>query len=364
MKVGMRWQTIGTCLAGAAMMAGCAAWAQERAPREIAPSRQGQIDEARANSPNGGRPEIHSHEDMARLAPFTAPGARAYAQLAVDASAGQWPVTLYYRCKYPRGGTSINAPIPQPIEVFDDVYSIGDDANNIWAIDTDEGIILIDALTSEEDAKAIIVRHMEEVGLDPARISLILVTHEHGDHYGGAPYLQSISGAPIAATAPAWEAESSFGPPMPTRGPNDIVLTDGQEITMGGRTITVVHTPGHTAGTVSLIFPVSDNGVAHVAALFGGQGKPGNLEALMEFRRGLDHFADATDRMQADVIMSNHTVGDDGLTKIAQLAQRKPGEPNPYVVGREGVIRYDAVFRTCLSADIDQMTWEATHSGE
>ncbi len=297
------------------------------------------------------------------MAPFTAPGARAYAELAVEASAGQWPVTLYYRCKYPRGGTSINAPIPQPLEVFDDVYSIGNDANNIWAIDTDEGIILIDALTTEEDARAIIVTHMQELGLDPARIRLIIVTHEHLDHYGGAPYLQSISGARIAATEIAWTADTPWGR-MPERGADDLALSDGQQVSLGGRTVTVIHTPGHTAGTISLVFPVSDNGEPHVAALFGGQGKPRTIEELMEFRQGLEHFADATDRMQADVIMSNHTVGDDGLTKIAQLARRQPGEPNPYVVGREGVIRYDAVFRACLSADIAQMSWDAAHSGQ
>ncbi|MGQ7828860.1 MBL fold metallo-hydrolase [Altererythrobacter sp. Z27] len=299
---------------------------------------------------------------MEELAPYTAPGARAYARLAVEASDEQWPVTLYYRCKYPRGGTSINASVPQPMEVFDGVYSIGDDANNIWAIDTDEGIILIDALTTEEDARNIIVRHMEQVGLDPARIRLIILTHEHADHYGGAPYMQSLSGAPMAATQKAWNSTPVFGPPMPVRGPGDLLLVDGQEISLGGRTITVVETPGHTPGTVSLIFPVSDDGTPHVAALFGGQGKPREIADYMEFRRGLDHFADYTDQMQADVILSNHTVGDDGLTRIAQLAQRKPGDPNPYVVGREGVIRYDALFRACLSADIDQMSWEAAQA--
>ena len=359
----MKKSTVGAAVFGMAAIGSTAAIGQEASQRVISPARQGQVDEARADNPNGGRPEIQTREEMQEMAPYTAPGARAYARLAVDASDGQWPVTLYYRCKYPRGGTSINAPVPQPMEVFDKVYSIGDDANNIWAIDTDEGIILIDALTTEDDARNIIVRHMEQLGLDPARISLIIVTHEHADHYGGAPYMQSLSGAPIAATQEAWDATPAFGPPMPVRGPDDMLLFDGQEITIGDRTITVVETPGHTPGTVSLVFPVSDNGTPHVAALFGGQGKPRDIEDLAEFRRGLDHFADYTDRLQADVILSNHTVGDDGLTKIAQLAQRGAGEPNPYVVGREGVISYNALFSACLSADIDQFSWEAAQSG-
>jgi metallo-beta-lactamase class B len=353
-----RWSAIAPCLiAATAMLAGNPVSAQEPSARVIPAGRQGQVDPARADSPNGGRPEIHTREDMARMAAYTAPGARAYAEIAADASNGQWPVTLYYRCKYPRGGTSINAPMPEPMEVFDDVYSLGDDANNIWAIDTEEGIILIDALTTEEDAKSIIVRNMETVGLDPRRIRYILVTHNHLDHFGGAPYLKSISGALIGASRIDWEGETAFGS-MPPKEEGDFYLEDGQEITLGSRTLTAILTPGHTPGTISFVFPVTDNGTPHVAALFGGQGKPPDMESLIEFREGLGHFADATDRMQADVVLSNHTVGDDGLTKIAQLAQRQPGEPNPYVVGRDGVIRYDAVFRACLSADIDQLAWE------
>lgn len=340
--------------------AGSPALSQQAASRVIPPSRQGQVDQARANSPNGGRPEIHDREEMARMSGYTSPGAKAYAALAADASAGLWPVTLYYRCKNTPGGTSIHAPMPQPMEVFDGVYSLGDDANNIWAIDTKEGIILLDTLSNEADAKNVIVANMRRLKLDPARIRYIIVTHNHQDHFGGAAYLKSLSGARIAASQADWEGKSAFGT-MPPKGADDFYLTDGQQITLGGRTVTVLITPGHTAGTVSLVFPVTDKGVPHMASLFGGQGSPNKVEALVTFRHSLDHFADFTDRMQADVVLSNHTVGDDGLTRIAALAKRKPGEPNPYVVGREGVVRYDALWRACLSADIDQLTWDASH---
>lgn len=342
--------------AGVAMVATAvgSAEAQQAPVREIPASRQGQVDPTRANTPNGGRPEIHTDKEMARVGGFTADGARAYAALATEASAGQWPVTLYYRCKNTAGGTAIRAADPQPIQVFDRVYSIGDYENNVWAIDTDQGIILIDSLTTEDDAKRVIIGNMRKLGLDPARIRYILITHNHADHFGGAAYLKSLSGAHIAMSQVDWEAKPMSGT-LPVKGPGDFFLTDGQQISLGGRTVTVVLTPGHTPGTASLIFPVTDHGTAHVASLFGGQGSPRDLDALITFRHSLDHFADYTDRMQADVVLSNHTVGDDGLARVALLAKRRAGDPNPYVVGREGVVRYDALWRACLSARIDQI---------
>ena len=332
--------------------------AHQSVGRPIPVARQGKADPAKLNTPNGGRPEIHSREEMAQVSGYTAPGARAYAGLAADAGGALWPVTLAYRCRNTPGGSSIHAAQPQPIEVFDGVYSVGDDANNIWALNTREGIILLDALTTEADAKQVIVANMRRVGLDPALIRIIVITHNHRDHYGGAAYLKSISGARLAMSEADWSAKL---PDLPAKGPIDFYLTDGQEITLGERTVSVYLTPGHTPGTASLVFPVTDKGVPHTAALFGGQGSPKNVSALTAFRHSLDHFADATDRAQADVILSNHTVGDDGLTRVAALAKRKTGEPNPYVVGRDGVIRYDALWHACLSADIDQRIWDARH---
>lgn len=309
-------------------------------------------------NPNGGRPEIHSVEEMRKMGGYSAAGARSYADMAAEAGGKLWPVTLFYRCQAVRERKPIKAPQPKPVEVFDKVYSIGTAENNIWAIDTKDGIILLDALTTEEDAKNVIVKNMQTLGLDPKRIRMILITHNHLDHFGGAAYLKSLSGAKLAMSEADWTAKVKWGT-LPEKAADDFYLTDGQTITLGDQTLTVLLTPGHTPGTVSLIFPVKDKGVPHMASLFGGQGSPRDVASLLEFRRSLNHFADYTDLMQADVVLSNHTVGDDGLVKVAALLKRKPGQPNPYVVGREGVVRYDGEWRACLSADIDEAVAKA-----
>lgn len=318
----------------------------------LVPALAEQQQRAPAN-PNGGRPEIHSVAEMRKIGGYSAPGARAYADMAAEAGGQFWPVTLYYRCQAIRERRPLKAPAPKPIEVFDKVYSIGTAENNIWAIDTQDGIILLDALTSEADARDVIVANMQALGLDPRRVRIILITHNHLDHFGGAAYLKALSGARIGMSREDWEGDPKWGK-LPVKSGDDFFLTDGQTIRLGDRTLTILLTPGHTPGTVSLLFPVTDKGVPHMASLFGGQGSPRDLTSLLAFRRSLNHFADYTDLMQADVVLSNHTVGDDGLTRVAALANRKPGDPNPYVVGREGVVRYDAEWRMCLSADIDE----------
>lgn len=339
--------------AATAAVATAAAAQQQPARPPLNPNRQGIVAPGKENTPNGGRPEIHDVAEMRKVGGYKSAGGVAYSDLAAEAGGKLWPVTLYYRCKNTPGGTALRANPPPAIEVFDNVYSVGDDGNNIWALKTPEGIILLDALSNEADAKTFIEGGFKKLGLDVKDIKYILITHNHGDHYGGAPYLKSISGAKIGMSQLDWDVPPRPGA-WPVKGPDDFYIVDGGKITLGGLTVTTLVTGGHTAGTVSFLFPVTDKGKPHMASLFGGQGSPDDVRALLNFRQALNHFADYTDLMQADVVLSNHTVGDDGLTRVAQLAKRKPGDPNPYVVGREGVIRYDAEWRNCLSADIDE----------
>lgn len=347
----MRLATL-TCVIGGLAGAAAAQGAGEgvRAPPA---SRLGKVVAGQQSSPNGGRPEVHTVAEMRIAGGYKSPGAIAYADLAAEAGGALWPVTLYYRCQNTAAATAVPAKPPAPLEVFDGVYSLGTEENNIWAIKTSEGVVLIDALTNAADAEHFIVGGLAKFGLSAKDIKIALITHAHGDHTGGVPYLRSLNPSlRVGMSELDW-------PALP-KGPNDLVLTDGMKITLGGFSITAILTPGHTPGTVSFVFPVSDHGQPHMASLFGGQGAPRDLSALVTFRQSLTHFADFTDLAQADVVMSNHTVGDDGLTKIALLQKRAPGGPNPYVVGRAGVIRYDAEWRDCLSARIA----EAVAKGE
>ena len=52
------------------------------------------------------------------------------------------------------------------------------------------------------------------------------------------------------------------------------------------------------------------------------------------------------------MLISNHTIFDGSKTKMPALAQRKPGEPNPYVIGKDAVQRYLTVVDECAQAGL------------
>src|SRR6185295_7359988 len=154
----------------------------------------------------------------------------------------------------------------EPVKVFDNPYFLGQTEYSVWAVTTSAGIILIDSIFdySVDDE---VVGGMKKLGLDPATIKYVIVSHGHADHSGGAKYLQDRFDAHVVLTAADWDLlDRSTG----TRPRRDVVATDGQKITVGDTTVTVYNTPGHTLGTLSTVFPVKDHGEPHVAASWGG----------------------------------------------------------------------------------------------
>ena len=112
---------------------------------------------------------------------------------------------------------------------------------------------------------------MKKLGLDPANIKYVIVSHAHGDHVGGAKMIQDRFHPRLVMGAPDWDSIEASKNQYPNGKPKrDIVATDGQKITLGDTTVTLVTTPGHTPGTLSMIFQVKDNGKPLTVAYSGG----------------------------------------------------------------------------------------------
>ncbi|MCF2651157.1 MBL fold metallo-hydrolase [Anaeromassilibacillus senegalensis] len=98
--------------------------------------------------------------------------------------------------------------------------------------------------------------------LKDLNVRLILLTHGHFDHIGGAERLREKTGAPIASfeTEAALAADPKInGSLMMLRRPIactvDRLLQDSETFTVGTVPVTVLHTPGHTAGGCCYITP-------------------------------------------------------------------------------------------------------------
>src|SRR5438309_1178637 len=73
--------------------------------------------------------------------------------------------------------------------------------------------------------------------------------------------------------------------PAKLKPQKDMIIKDGQKLTLGDTTITMYITPGHTPGTVSLIIPLRDGSERHVGGMWGGM-------TLGNDRNGVKYFAD------------------------------------------------------------------------
>lgn len=237
----------------------------------------------------------------------------------------------------------------EPVKVFDNFYFVGMTEFSAWAVTTSEGIIVIDPLFdySVEDE---VVGGLGKLGLDPANIEYVLVSHGHLDHVGGAKLLQERFGARVLLSAADWDMLERDNPPYKPR--RDMEITDGMKLTLGDTTLTMYHTPGHTNGTVSTLIPLRDGATRHIGALWGGTLFNFGPDAarFRSYAESAAKFREIATAAGADVLLSNHTDYDGTKQKLPALAQRRAGAPHPYVVGNDSVRRYLTVANECAQA--------------
>ena len=139
-----------------------------------------------------------------------------------------------------------------PIRIFDDLYYVGTDYVSAYIVETSDGLVLIDSLYQGFTRE--MIEGLDSIGLDPREIRYVLVSHGHTDHFGGALEIQELSGARVGATAADWELIEASGSAL-TR---DMVLADGDTLTVGATEFRFHVTPGHTPGVLSIEYPVHD----------------------------------------------------------------------------------------------------------
>jgi len=257
-----------------------------------------------------------------------------------------------------------------PTWAFDDLGYVGNQFVGVWVLRTSAGLILFDSGESTAEVQAHILPGLRESGLDPAAIRFVVVTHGHWDHYGGAKYLQETYGSRIAMSAQDWdlierlppgsiERAPMFGADRTDRPPprRDMVIHDGDTLTLGGKTVVLYVTPGHTPGTLSALIPVTAGGKPHLLSLLGGTAFPRTLEptstmgGLRAFSASVERLSKLSQEAGADGVINTHIFVDGSTQRLAAAHARRAGEAaTPFILGKQAVIRYYAMFDECLKA--------------
>ncbi len=244
---------------------------------------------------------------------------------------------------------------PEPGQAFDNLYFVGSAWVSAWVVKTSDGLILIDALNNALEAQGLIEGGMRKLGLDPAQIKYLVVTHGHGDHYGGAPSLVAKYGMRVVASEIDWrmmETQLEFDSPQWGRPPKrDLAVSDGDKLTLGDTTVTLYVTPGHTLGTLSPVIETRAGGRTHKALLWGGTafnfGK--DIPRLDGYIAGTERMREVVRREKIDVFLSNHPAYDATVPNLAAIRQN-PAAPNPYVRSPAAVERALQTLGECARA--------------
>jgi metallo-beta-lactamase class B len=252
----------------------------------------------------------------------------------------------------PAGSPPRSSWYAEPAKVADNFYFLGTKVHNAWALVGSDGIIVFEALF-DYAAPDEIADGMRKLGLDVNRVRYVVISHAHGDHDGGAKFLQDkMPKARLVYGGPDWDAvEKSANRPGGTPK-RDMVGTDDLKLAVGDAFVQIVTTPGHTAGTLSFLFEIKDNGKPLRVAYVGGTAIPfdGAAAYYDGYIASARKMAKAAADFGATVLLSNHTEFDNGYYKAHTAASRKAGEANPFEVGRDGVGRYFTVVEQCSTA--------------
>jgi metallo-beta-lactamase class B len=89
--------------------------------------------------------------------------------------------------------------------VFDNLYWLGTRQHSSWALQTSAGIIMIDTNFAWA-TRPEIIDGLTKLGLNPADIKYVIISHAHGDHDQGAAELQERFGAKVVMGTPDWES--------------------------------------------------------------------------------------------------------------------------------------------------------------
>lgn len=214
-------------------------------------------------------------------------------------------------------------------KIMGNLYYVGTGTLNSYLITTPAGHILIN--TNFEDTVPLLRASIEKLGFKLSDIKILLGSHAHGDHMQADATMKELTGG---ATVMAMEQDVPALKNM-TPGnkphPIDRVLKDGEQVTLGGTTLTAHFTPGHTRGCTTWTLQVTDGGKAHnVIIVCGGLQDDAKLVGNTNNPTLADDWAYTIKKWRTfspDVFLGSHSWFFDLAGKHARMG----AATNPYI---------------------------------
>jgi len=156
--------------------------------------------------------------------------------------------------------------------------------------ETTREAMVIDPGDDIDDVLAIVRKHNLQV-------KQIVITHAHIDHVGGAMKLRAATGAPILLNENDYELlkmldvqATWIGVAPPGEVKIDQSLTNGDKVKAGSHEAEILHTPGHTEGSICLYFPAEKKLIAGDTLFAGSIGRTdlpgGSMQKILQSLHG------------------------------------------------------------------------------
>ena len=182
----------------------------------------------------------------------------------------------------------------------------------------------------------LVLENMRKVGLNPMDIKYIVHTHGHIDHCGATQALVKMTGAKtflgeadrdyVNGTLDlSWAKEldlvmEEFEP--------DVLVNDGDTITLGNTTLTAIASPGHTPGAMTYVFETEQDGRKLIAGIHGGAGLNSVKKSFLDkynlpysYQDDYLNTVEKLKQLKVDIYLGNHVGQNKTPQKYQQLME-------------------------------------------
>jgi len=187
---------------------------------------------------------------------------------------------------------------------------------NVYLVDGGKELGLID--TGGGAGVDSIMKNVRETGFEARKVKLVVITHCHFDHIGGIPAVRRLTDCRVAVHEAEVSAVEKPDPELtlggmagerglkvePTRV--DVILRGGETEKVGSVALRVLHTPGHTPGSICLLMEDGGKRILFSGDMVSAQGRLGFINGpgfdLAAYKKSMRRILD----WKADVLLPGH----------------------------------------------------------